>query len=182
MDLLDTAFDSQLAVNDDDAAAQPELEGAAANADYTSDEDTTQSSEATSEAKAEATVSLTIDSEGVGVHEACSDASDSGEEDGLSDSLDNHEKRPFRDDPEHINAHIMKNILRGRNAESICSASTVTSVAPEVIRERVKKQFKSQERIRQARRIRKHGEAAIQTKQRRDNRYDVETSLDAGWY
>lgn len=94
----------------------------------------------------------------------------------------NNNLRPFRDDPDHMNAHIMRNLRRGRNTDSICSASTTTSVAPEVIKERVKKQFRSKEKQQLTRRIRKHGESAIQTKLRRDNKYDVQTSLDAGWY
>lgn len=110
------------------------------------------------------------------------DDSGDSDTDNLLESLDNQSHHPFRDQPDQINAHIMRNLVRGRNADSICSASTTTSVAPEVIKERVKKQFRSDEKIRQARRIRKHGEAAIQTRKRRENAYDVKTSLDAGWY
>ena len=101
-------------------------------------------------------------------------------EDELPELTGNRDLRPFRDDPEHINANVARNIERGRNPGSICSSAT--SVAPEVIRQRVKRQFKSQEKIQQSRRIRKHGEAAVQTRKRRDNEYDVKTSLDAGWY
>ena len=101
-------------------------------------------------------------------------------DDELPELTGNRDLRPFRDDPEHINAHVARNIERGRNPGSICSSAT--SVAPEVIRQRVKRQFKSQEKIQQSRRIRKHGEAAVQTRKRRDNEYDVKTSLDAGWY
>ena len=101
-------------------------------------------------------------------------------EDELPELSGNRDLRPFRDDPEHINAHVARNIERGRSPGSICSSAT--SVAPEVIRQRVKRQFKSQEKIQQSRRIRKHGEAAVQTRKRRDNEYDVKTSLDAGWY
>lgn len=110
------------------------------------------------------------------------DIGDHSDTDNLPETLDNRSHRPFRDQPDQINAHLMRNLVRDRNADSMCSASTTTSVAPEVIKERVKKQFRSEEKIRQARRIRKRGEAAIQTRKRRENAHDVKTSLDAGWY
>ena len=88
---------------------------------------------------------------------------------------------PLRDSSEQTNAQVLRDI-RLSDTHSVRSASTATSVAPEVIRERVKRQMKSKEKAMQTRRIRKHGEAAVQTKQRRENRYDIVTSLDAGWY
>lgn len=174
IDLLDQAFDSQLAVEDTDSV----------------DEQTVELDEELGAAAEPAAVStgsppvLTPTTDNIQGHVPAEHSSDndSENEDEFLDEPSNHELRPFRDNQELTSAHVMRNRERGRNADSICSASTTTSVAPEVIRERVKKQFKSQEKIRQARRIRKHGEAAIQTKARRENRYDVETSLDAGWY
>lgn len=169
--MLDTAFDSQLKIDKEDTSSHSGDEAAAAT-----DDDCP-----TLEPAPELSVKLDTDGSKVEADHEVSDSDD--ESDTLSDSLPgNEELRPFRDDPEHVNAHILRNIQRDANTRSTCSASTTTSVAPEVIRQRVKKQFKCKEKMMQARRIRKHGEAAVQTKQRRENRYDVETSLDAGWY
>lgn len=110
------------------------------------------------------------------------DENHSEEGDELPELTGNQGIRPFRDEQQNVSAHVARNAERGRNAASIVSASTTTSVAPEVIRERVKRQFRSQEKIQQSRRIRKHGEAAVQTRKRRENTFDVQTSLDAGWY
>ncbi|KAL4227284.1 Serine/threonine-protein kinase RIO2 [Mactra antiquata] len=90
----------------------------------------------------------------------------------------NREYRPFRNEDSwaHVNAH-----LRNRSSNSMCSASTTSTIAPEVIRAKVKKQNKKQQEIVNARRIRKRGEASLQTKMRRENRLDIQESSYSDW-
>ncbi|XP_060569241.1 serine/threonine-protein kinase RIO2-like [Ruditapes philippinarum] len=97
-------------------------------------------------------------------------------------SAQNKEYRPFRNEESraHINSHM--HIGRSRNSDSMCSTSTVSSIAPEVIRAKVKKQQKKQQQILKARRIRKSGEASLQTRQRRDTQLDIKQSTSDVWF
>ncbi|XP_067927961.1 serine/threonine-protein kinase RIO2-like [Watersipora subatra] len=168
MDMLDSAFESQLMVE----------------SDHSDDKDDTEFSEQALPSSvnlcegAEASKPLSP----LSGHQSGDNVSDSSDDDDKLPDTENSKLRPFRDNPKHVNSHILRNARREQDTYSVCSASTATSVAPEVIRQRVKKQFKSKEKILQTRRIRKHGESAVQTKLRRENQYDVTTSLDAGWY
>lgn len=196
--MLESAFDSQLPVEEDhtdpsvensadpsvENSADPSVDGdserksevAAIGGDrlcgeaYATSNQDTASSERHTQERITDTASLSPDEEG----------SDRDEQ--LPELLNNCEIRPFRDQPDHLTNHRLRDMRRGEYADSLYSVSTTTSVAPEVIKERVKRQFKSEEKVKYARRIRKHGEAAVQTRKRRDNMYDVKTSLDAGWY
>nr|CAB3265591.1 serine/threonine-protein kinase RIO2-like [Phallusia mammillata] len=92
-------------------------------------------------------------------------------EDTLEDlSLSNSQFRPFRDgsrmdEPKHM-------------AESYETASiSSTSVPDELIKQRIRKTLTKQQKAYTHRRLRK-GEAALVTKQRRNLRYEVKTSLD----
>jgi len=109
-----------------------------------------------------------------------------GDTDSESDDEDlcgqNRSLRPFRNEEslQHVNTHLIKS--RARGSESICSMSTTSSIAPEVIRAKVKKQQKQQSDRLKARRIRKSGEASMQTKQRRDTQMDITQSTSAFWF
>lgn len=187
MSMLNTAFESQikLADEEDDGEAEADSDEEEQTKDSNNHLPVNECQNSTEEDTAVGGASTAEDRITAMEEHNESRATDSDHEsetDDFPEALDNHEQRPFRDEPEHINAHIMRNIQRGRSADSICSASTATSVAPEVIKARVKKQFVSEEKRQQARRTRKHGEAAVQTRKRRENFHDVKTSLDAGWY
>jgi hypothetical protein len=110
--------------------------------------------------------------------------SDDNVEDGemYNISAQNKEYRPFRNEESraHINSHMQAG--RSRNSDSMCSTSTVSSIAPEVIRAKVKKQQKKQQQILKARRIRKSGEASLQTRQRRDTQLDIKQSTSDVWF
>lgn len=93
----------------------------------------------------------------------------------------NREYRPFRNDDSraHINSHLL---ARSRNSDSMCSVSTTSSIAAEVIRAKVKKQQKQQQDRLKARRIRKSGEASLQTRHRRDTQMDIKQSTSDDWF
>lgn len=95
----------------------------------------------------------------------------------------NREYRPFRNEDSwaHVNSHLNKS-GRNRSSNSMCSASTTSTIAPEVIRAKVKKQCKKQQEVLKARRIRKRGEAALQTKLRRETRLDIAQSTSSDWF
>ena len=89
--------------------------------------------------------------------------------------------RPFRDDSsmDHINAHIIKN-RRERSSDSMCSMVSTSTIAPGIVKEKIKRQLKKKSQQQFARRVRKSGEAAIATKQRRENQLDIKDSFDGG--
>ena len=93
-------------------------------------------------------------------------------------SESNREFRPFRNEESltHVNTHLQ----RTRNSDSVSRASTQSTIDPRVIREKVKKQQKKKQEVLKARRIRKSGEAALQTKLRRDTSQDIKHSYD--WF
>ncbi|XP_052796850.1 serine/threonine-protein kinase RIO2-like isoform X2 [Mya arenaria] len=108
---------------------------------------------------------------------------DSGNEEELCDiSGQNRSYRPFRneDSVKHVNTHLLK--PRARNSDSFSSTSTSTFIAPEIVRAKVKKQQRKQQDILKARRIRKSGEASLQTKLRRDTQLDIKESTSAEWF
>ena len=106
------------------------------------------------------------------------------EEDELADISEvNRGFRPFRNEESltHVNKHIQKS--RPRNSDSTSSTCTSTSsIDPKVIREKLKRQQKRMDEKLKARRIRKSGEAAITTKNRRDKQLDIRQSLGPDWY
>ena len=93
-------------------------------------------------------------------------------------SESNREFRPFRNEDSlaHVNTHLQRN----RNSDSVSMASTQSTIDPRVIREKVKKQQRKKQDILKARRIRKSGESALQTKLRRDTNQDIKQSND--WF
>ena len=91
-------------------------------------------------------------------------------------SESNKEFRPFRNEESltHVNTHLQ------RDSDSTSQASTQSTMDPRVIREKVKRQQKKKQEVLKARRIRKSGEAALQTKLRRDTNQDIKQSYD--WF
>ena len=107
--------------------------------------------------------------------------SESSDEEGSDKITKNRDYRPYRDEDtrQHINRHMKKS-----SKKSVCSISIASSVAmdPDLVKRKVASQLKLREKRKQARRIRKSGESAISTGNRRDNQYTIKTSLSAEWY
>lgn len=118
--------------------------------------------------------------ERINENEKVNESTDSSDEEDLRGK--NRSFRPFRNEEsiQHVNTHLVKG--RARTSDSICSTSTTSSIAPEVIRAKVKKQQKKQQDRLKARRIRKSGEASLQTKQKRDTQLDIRQSTSAFWF
>jgi hypothetical protein len=86
------------------------------------------------------------------------------------DVMANVEFRPFQDERsrQHVNCHLTDGrAVRQRSSDSF--TSTASTIDPRVVRHKVKSQMKQKQARRNARRIRKSGEAALVTKKRRDN-------------
>lgn len=192
VEALDTAFESQIqAESGEDSGAEgggesfgdvePEISRIT---DSPPAADETGDSACISDDTSTSAVQCETDGLAAALNECCYVEDGAGGEDPLSDDEkpNNWERRPFCDDSEHINAHLMREIQRGKCSGGSVAYSSMTSVAPEDIRRRVKSALKLQQQKQQARRIRKRGEAALQTKNRRNNDHDVKTSLEAGWY
>ena len=106
------------------------------------------------------------------------DSEDDVEEELVNISESNREFRPFRNEESY--AHENTHLQRNRNSDSVSMASTQSTIDPRVIREKVKRQQRKKQDILKARRIRKSGESALQTKLRRDTRQDIKQSND--WF
>lgn len=106
------------------------------------------------------------------------DSEDDVEDELVNISESNREFRPFRNEESlaHENTHLQRN----RNSDSVSMATTQSTIDPRVIREKVKRQQRKKQDILKARRIRKSGESALQTKLRRDTRQDIKQSND--WF
>ena len=92
--------------------------------------------------------------------------------------------RPFRDESTmaHVNSHLEKDPkTRPRSSDSTTSCSSTAGLDPGLVKARIRSQLKK-EKVRQAaRRTRKHGEAAVVTRRRRDNADDIKASLSGDW-
>ncbi|KAJ8304779.1 hypothetical protein KUTeg_018362 [Tegillarca granosa] len=92
--------------------------------------------------------------------------------------------RPFRTEASmgHTDSHIVDG-QRQRSSDSMCTVSTTASTFdPSLVKSKIKRQMKKKEDIQKARRLRKKGESAIMTKQKRENRNEITQSLSATWY
>ncbi|KAM5299459.1 serine/threonine-protein kinase RIO2 [Ctenodactylus gundi] len=91
-------------------------------------------------------------------------------------SLFNKEFRPFRDEED------MKNIAQSRtrtlSVTSVGSVVSCSTIPPELIKQKVKRQLTKQQKSAVRRRLQK-GEANIFTKQRRENMQNIKSSLEA---
>ncbi|XP_051850071.1 serine/threonine-protein kinase RIO2 [Antechinus flavipes] len=87
----------------------------------------------------------------------------------------NKELRPFRDENmEQINHHR----TRTESVTSIGSIVSCSTIPPELVKQKVKRQLTKQQKAIVRRRLQK-GEANIYTKQRRENAYNIKSSLEA---
>ncbi|KAM9100026.1 serine/threonine-protein kinase RIO2 [Sarcophilus harrisii] len=87
----------------------------------------------------------------------------------------NKELRPFRDENmEQINHHR----TRTESVTSVSSIVSCSTIPPELVKQKVKRQLTKQQKAIVRRRLQK-GEANIYTKQRRENAYNIKSSLEA---
>ena len=105
--------------------------------------------------------------------------SDSEESDEETEVNRNKDFRPFRNTEamEHVDSHNTKH-ERSRSSTSTSSSQ----IHPDLIKQKVKRQVKKQQEKQFARRVRKRGEAAVVTKQRREHQDNIKQSTSAEWY
>ena len=114
------------------------------------------------------------------------DKLESDSEDELPELVDlstqNKEYRPFRSEESktHVNSHLEN--VRQRSSDSFSSSTTQSSIDPNVIKMKLKRQQKKTQQKQLARRLRKSGEAAIITKSRREHSDNIKQSLSDVWY
>ncbi|XP_076125665.1 serine/threonine-protein kinase RIO2 [Alosa pseudoharengus] len=91
----------------------------------------------------------------------------------------NKEFKPFRDSDslQHINEHRRRTDSESTEA-SMASITSCSTIPPEVIRQKVKRQLSKQQKAAIRRRLQK-GEASLVTKARRENSSNIKSSLDA---
>uniref|UniRef100_A0A8C2FIT1 non-specific serine/threonine protein kinase n=1 Tax=Cyprinus carpio TaxID=7962 RepID=A0A8C2FIT1_CYPCA len=92
-------------------------------------------------------------------------------------SASNKEFRPFRDQVSLENEHRR----RTTNEMSNGSVGSCSTIPPEVIREKVKRQLTKQQKAAQRRRLQK-GEANLVTKERRENQNNIKSSLETAYF
>uniref|UniRef100_A0A8C3TI07 Serine/threonine-protein kinase RIO2 n=1 Tax=Chelydra serpentina TaxID=8475 RepID=A0A8C3TI07_CHESE len=108
------------------------------------------------------------------------DPADKEYEDECPDLVDlstlNREFRPFRDEESmiHINEHRSRT-LSTTSTDSFGSCSTIPQ---ELVKQKIKRQLTKQQKAALRRRLQK-GEANVYTKQRRENMFNIKSSLDA---
>ncbi|XP_042304266.1 serine/threonine-protein kinase RIO2 [Sceloporus undulatus] len=108
------------------------------------------------------------------------DPADKEYEDECPDLVDlstlNKECRPFRDEGTlfHINDHR----TRTMSMTSIDSAGSRSTIPPELVRQKIKRQLTKQQKAALRRRLQK-GEANVYTKQQREHMQNIKSSLDS---
>ncbi|KAL2092102.1 hypothetical protein ACEWY4_011900 [Coilia grayii] len=106
-----------------------------------------------------------------------------GEEDECPELVDlsaiNKEFKPFRDSEslQHVNEHRQRTTSESTEA-SVASVTSCSTIPPEVIRQKVKRQLSKQQKAAIRRRLQK-GEANLVTKARRENSSNIKSSLEA---
>ncbi|KAG9355086.1 hypothetical protein JZ751_001799 [Albula glossodonta] len=91
-------------------------------------------------------------------------------------SAANKEFRPFRDQESLL--HINEHRRRTTSETSVGSMASCSTIPPEIIKQKVKRQLTKQQKATQRRRLQK-GEANLVTKARRENMRDIQGSLEA---
>ncbi|XP_073400102.1 serine/threonine-protein kinase RIO2 isoform X2 [Dendrobates tinctorius] len=91
-------------------------------------------------------------------------------------SGENKEYRPFRDEDslQHINQHR----TRTTSVTSLGTVGSCSTIPPELVKQKVKRQLTKQQKAVIRRRLQK-GEANVCTKQRRENMFNIKCSADA---
>ncbi|XP_039400424.1 serine/threonine-protein kinase RIO2 isoform X1 [Mauremys reevesii] len=108
------------------------------------------------------------------------DPADKEYEDECPDLVDlstlNREFRPFRDEESmiHINEHRMRTL----STTSTGSFRSCSTIPQELVKQKIKRQLTKQQKAALRRRLQK-GEANVYTKQRRENMFNIKSSLDA---
>ncbi|XP_038621829.1 serine/threonine-protein kinase RIO2 [Tachyglossus aculeatus] len=88
----------------------------------------------------------------------------------------NKEFRPFRD--ENSLVHVNQHRTRTQSVTSMGSVGSCSTIPPELVKQKVKRQLTKQQKATTRRRLQK-GEANIFTKQRRENLHNIKSSLEA---
>uniref|UniRef100_A0A452HU71 Serine/threonine-protein kinase RIO2 n=1 Tax=Gopherus agassizii TaxID=38772 RepID=A0A452HU71_9SAUR len=88
----------------------------------------------------------------------------------------NREFRPFRDKESMI--HINENRMRTLSTTSTGSFGSCSTIPQELVKQKIKRQLTKQQKAALRRRLQK-GEANVYTKQRRENMFNIKSSLDA---
>ncbi|XP_028270141.1 serine/threonine-protein kinase RIO2 [Parambassis ranga] len=151
-----------------------ELEGLKVSETHRDTQDQEELSERTEEEKQTETVSAGKFDEEKG-EEELKEAEDECPE--LTDlSASNKEFKPFRDSDSllHITEHRRRRTDSEGTAGSIGSCSTIP---PEVVRQKMRRQLNKQQKAAQRRRLQK-GEANLVTKSRRDNQNNIKASME----
>lgn len=91
----------------------------------------------------------------------------------------NKEFKPFRDEDSML--HVNEHRLRTSSETSIGSVASCSTIPPEVIRQKVRRQLTKQQKAAQRRRLQK-GEANLVTKERRENMSNIKGSLEAAQF
>ncbi|XP_060072112.1 serine/threonine-protein kinase RIO2-like [Ylistrum balloti] len=131
------------------------------------------------DSKSETKDELLSDSE---VNDRLSDEVLSEEENEALEDLShsNRAYKPFRNEEsmEHTNFHLSNT----RQRSSLSMSSNTSTMDPQIVKEKMKRQLKQKHEKLQARRIRKKGEAAIVTRSKRNTKHDIKDSLSAQWF
>ncbi|XP_075037413.1 serine/threonine-protein kinase RIO2 [Mixophyes fleayi] len=88
----------------------------------------------------------------------------------------NKEYRPFRDEDSLL--HVSEHRTRTTSVTSVGTVGSCSTIPPELVKQKVKRQLTKQQKSSIRRRLQK-GEANVCTKQRRDNMYNIKWSVDA---
>ena len=92
----------------------------------------------------------------------------------------NKSYQPFRDGGGGDNDNDNDDTRSVRSVRTYAS-STGSTIAPDVIKKRVKASLEKRKRSAETRRIRAKGDANAVTRARRDNRHEIDASKDAFW-
>ncbi|KAM8792732.1 serine/threonine-protein kinase RIO2 [Eudromia elegans] len=88
----------------------------------------------------------------------------------------NKQFRPYRN--EESMSHINEHRTRTKSITSVSSVGSCSTIPPELVKQKIKRQLTKQQKAALRRRLQK-GEANIYTKQRRENMQNIKSSLDA---
>ncbi|XP_063820131.1 serine/threonine-protein kinase RIO2 [Pseudophryne corroboree] len=88
----------------------------------------------------------------------------------------NKEYRPFRDEDRLL--HISEHRTRTTSVTSVGTVGSCSTIPPELVKQKIKKQLTKQQKASIRRRLQK-GEANVCTKQRRENMFNIKCSVDA---
>ncbi|CAL8347822.1 unnamed protein product [Lota lota] len=161
----------------------PQTDSRDAEEDETREEEAEQEAEQEAEHEAELAVGSVDEGEGKEAREEAGGEHDGGgrgeEEDGCPELLDlsasNREFKPFRDADSLL--RLAEHRRRTDSEATVGSAGSCSTIPPEVVRQKVRRQLGKQQKSAQRRRLQK-GEASLQTKARRENDGVIKSSLE----